>query len=82
MTAEDDWREAWESFIARARQRMERGAEEYGNQSFGADPDELVNEIEEELLDVVNWATILGIRLRRLEGRIEARLMESVGEDT
>ena len=39
--------------------RLEKGAQEYGDESFYKPSGELVREIEEELLDVANWSSIL-----------------------
>jgi len=39
--------------------RLEKGAQEYGDESFYRSSDELAREIEEELLDVANWSSIL-----------------------
>lgn len=66
-----DWEPLWEEFIEKARVRMEKGAQEYGDLSFSAEPVKLLGEIEEELLDTVNWCAILAIRLRKLESLLK-----------
>ena len=49
---------------------MERGEIEYGSKSFSADPVKLAEEIQEELLDVSNWAFILWCRMREIQRRV------------
>mgnify|MGYP003145365947 CR=1 FL=1 len=53
-------------FQCACRERMAQGAIEYGDASFGAEPEELRREIEEELLDVAVWSWILWCRVRGL----------------
>jgi hypothetical protein len=53
-------------FRLRLRERLEAGAQSYGDASFRRKPAELASEIEQELLDVCGWAFILWCRLRRL----------------
>jgi len=53
-------------FWLRLRERLEAGAQSYGDASFRRKPAELASEIEQELLDVCGWAFILWCRLRRL----------------
>lgn len=53
-------------FAADLRRRLEAGAQEYGDRSFSRDPDELLREIDEEILDIAGWAYVLRVRLGRL----------------
>jgi hypothetical protein len=47
-------------------QRLEQGRHVYADRSFHREPDVLVDEIAEELLDVAGWAFILWVRLDRM----------------
>ncbi|MBN1605500.1 MAG: hypothetical protein JW940_02650 [Polyangiaceae bacterium] len=53
-------------FAAAVRDRLEKGREVYGDASFTAAPDALLDEIAEELQDVCAWSYILWTRLERL----------------
>jgi len=55
-------------FWLRLRERLEAGAQSYGDASFRREPAELAGEIEQELLDVCGWVFVLWCRLRRLGG--------------
>ena len=50
--APDSWRE-------RVRERLDDGAEEYGDKSYRLPPAQLLDEIEQEALDLVAWSSIL-----------------------
>lgn len=50
--------------------RLRIGAENYGDSSFGKGPDELLNEVQEELLDVSGWAFILWCRIAQLQDKL------------
>ena len=56
----------WPRFVESAAARLQQGRVAYGDRSFFHEPDRLVREIEEELLDVAVWAFILWTRMRRL----------------
>lgn len=62
--ASADWRTHNEQVFSELRARFEVGAREYGDRSWSADPATLKREIEAELLDVMNWASIALYRLR------------------
>ena len=61
-----EWDTEYHDFIKEAEARMKDGAKEYGNQSFTRDPQLLLGEIEEELMDVANWSFILYCRLQKM----------------
>lgn len=61
------WERYWPEFRDRMRNRLEAGAIEYGDASFTRPARLLSNEIEEELLDVVGWAFMLWVRVRKME---------------
>ncbi len=57
----------WPEFAEVVRTRLEKGQAEYGGASFQRPPEELVDEIAEELADVCGWAFVLWCRIRGLE---------------
>ena len=79
----------WQLFVARAYKRLKQGALEYGDKSFSKDPLLLLDEIEEELLDVVNWTFILLQRIQKVKKayaranleRYEKQLDERLAEE-
>ena len=60
----------WDEFADRARQRLRQGRQIYGERSFSREPDELFNEIEEELLDTAAWSYILIERLKKVRDKL------------
>tara|TARA_R110000824_G_scaffold252068_6_gene440737 strand:- start:2205 stop:2561 length:357 start_codon:yes stop_codon:yes gene_type:complete len=48
-------------FLEQCVKRLEQGAVEYGDESFYSPTEKLVADIEEELLDVANWSSILAV---------------------
>jgi hypothetical protein len=54
------------NFVDDMLDRMDVGEEEYGDRSFSKDPLILANEIQEELLDIANWAFIMHNRIENL----------------
>jgi hypothetical protein len=57
-------------YSAMLRDRLLIGAETYGDTSFGASPDKLLDEIQQELLDVSGWAFILWCRIQELQQKL------------
>ncbi len=53
-------------FADKVLHRLRAGQQEYGSKSFSMEPDVLLTEIEEELLDVCGWAYILHVRMNKL----------------
>jgi hypothetical protein len=62
----------WPVFTEAVLSRLDTGAREYGDESFGRDPVELAGEIEQELMDVTGWSFVLFCRMKRLEKKIAA----------
>jgi hypothetical protein len=61
----------WRHFVKVVRARLNRGRLEYADHdSFSRDPEELLGEIEEELVDVCGWGFILWVRLQRLRSEV------------
>ena len=56
-------------FQRACRERMAQGAIDYGDRSFGADPEDLLTEVLSELEDCANWSFILWCRVRDLSTR-------------
>lgn len=66
-----------QDMIEQLRARLSQGQVDYGDRSFSADPRDLVDEIDEELVDVVGWAIPLRKRLADLRaevGRLEVEI--------
>jgi len=61
------YKEVFTEFIERLEDRMKKGFEEYGDDSFNRTPAELVQEIEEELLDICGWSVILYSKIRNMK---------------
>lgn len=70
MSYEPRWRKHWGAFDKVMTARLQRGHEDYGDHSFDRDPESLLAEIEQELLDVVGWGYILWCRLQELKARL------------
>jgi len=60
----------FDTFVAKLESRLQGGADEYGNKSFSSHPIVLLEEVEEELLDVCNWAFILYYRLKDIKATL------------
>jgi len=80
------WKTEYQDFVLASEKRMKRGEKEYANQSFSEEPLKLVNEIEEELLDVTNWAFILYCRMQQIKQALlnvdlEDDLVEMYGDE-
>ncbi len=58
-------------FVAKIAQRIERGAEEYGDQSFHESVPQTTEEILDEVLDVAGWAFVLWVQMRMKLERLE-----------
>lgn len=52
--------------------RLKKGQEEYGDESYGKHPLDLIREIKEEALDIAGWGYLLYQRLERLEHKVSA----------
>lgn len=63
--------EQFATFVAEVSRRLEAGARAYGDRSFGADPSQLVREIEQEALDLAGWGFVLWSRLRAMRAAAE-----------
>lgn len=74
--------EVWfQTFVARLRVKMERGALEHGDRSLTRDPEGLLEEIQDELLDVCGWAVFAAGKVEEM--RLElARLKAARAEST
>jgi hypothetical protein len=54
-------------FLDKCINRLEQGALEYGDKSFYNSTQSLVNDIDEELMDVANWSSILATSCKNTE---------------
>jgi hypothetical protein len=52
-------------FIAALNQRLDQGAAAYGERSFSREPEELLEELAQEALDLAGWGYVLWQRLQR-----------------
>tara|TARA_E500000081_G_scaffold54588_1_gene57501 strand:- start:371 stop:592 length:222 start_codon:yes stop_codon:yes gene_type:complete len=59
-------------FVDKVLYRLKAGQREYGNKSFSMEPDVLLQEIEEEILDICGWAYILHVRMEKLRSAVVA----------
>ena len=64
------------AFQIAAKSRLSAGQLEYGDRSFTEHPVKLMNEIQEELLDVANWAFILHTRIADLQDALGKAIPE------
>ena len=58
-----EWADDFWLFEKHCKKRMMAGEAEYGDRSFSKDPQALLAEIQEELIDTANWAFILWRRI-------------------
>jgi hypothetical protein len=58
-------------FVSDLASRLDVGGAEYQGKSFQKTPNELVDEIRAELIDVAGWAFILLTRINRLKAKVE-----------
>ena len=68
------WKDEWPVFITQLEKRLRQGHREYGDGSFARPAFALLAEVEEEILDQVNWAFITWTQLHGLRERV--RLLE------
>ncbi len=63
------WHTEWPKFEEALREKLQRGFEEYGDESFERPPGELLGELAEEALDLAGWGMMLWVRCRALADR-------------
>lgn len=63
----------FERFVGRMKERLDAGRQEYGDRSFAIDPQQLIREIQEELVDTANWSLILYGRLQAIQDALSVR---------
>lgn len=77
------WLSEWPDFSAALRDKLTRGALEYGDKSFSRDLTELLDELSEECLDQAGWGMMGWVRIRDMQKAlaeaIEAAKAESRG---
>lgn len=71
LKTDDERRRLQRRFIQDLAARLDRGAEEYGDRSFGRQPQHVFDEILDEVLDVAGWAFVAWVHMRE---RLEALL--------
>lgn len=65
------YKQYFDSFIKTLDARLEQGYKEYGDASFDRPPDELLNELEEEIYDIFGWGFIMLIKLQGMKEKIK-----------
>jgi hypothetical protein len=66
--------DAWPTFIAEVRARLEKGRAAYGDASFDRPPGELLVELQLEALDLAGWGFVLWQRIEHLRAQQKGRL--------
>jgi len=66
-----EWKKHWPKFVQRLEKRLRQGHRDYGDKSFARPTFGLLAEVEEELLDQVNWSFIAWTRIHSLRGRLQ-----------
>jgi len=61
-----DYDEKWNQFSERVKQRLDQGAESYGNTNFEMSCGDLLSEIEQEALDLMGWTFLFWVRLQKM----------------
>lgn len=64
---EGKWITHWDQFSEELQNKLQRGFEEYGDQSFSLPPGQLLAEIQGECLDIAGWGMILWVRLEEIK---------------
>ena len=64
---EGKWTTHWDQFSEELQNKLQRGFEEYGDQSFSLPPGQLLAEHQEERLDIAGWGMILWVRLEEMK---------------
>lgn len=59
-------------FVDKVLHRLKAGQRAYGDKSFSMEPEVLLTEIEEEILDICGWAYILHVRMEKLRSAVRA----------
>lgn len=63
----DKCQKSWQTFIAAVEQKRFQGAREYGSSSYQLPPEQLVQEVIDEVIDICGWSSILYHRLLDLK---------------
>lgn len=66
MSITNDLHERWFRFAAIVSARLAKGREDYGDASFSADPERLLDELQQETADIAGWGFILWSRLQAM----------------
>jgi hypothetical protein len=63
--------QVYPDFEARLRDKLQKGYEEHTDASFARMPEELVEELREECIDIAGWAMVLDTRIGAMTGHLE-----------
>jgi len=82
------YKDDWPKFLDELDKRLSRGHREYGDRSFERPAFSLLEEVQEEILDIPNWAFIawtrietLKVQLKALEDTLGTAEMDRIFED-
>ena len=67
------WTDHWGEFAAQLKGKLEKGYQEYGDDSFDLSLDQLIKELQAECLDIAGWGLILWVKLRRLDAMVHGK---------
>lgn len=73
------WKEDWPKCKKKLEKRMRDGHRDYGDRSFERPLVALLDEVEEEILDQINWSFIAWTRNRELAAKV--RVLEDRLDD-
>ena len=59
------WKEAWPEFSTQLQAKLGKGYVEHTDESFARSPEELIDELLEECLDIAGWGLVLWVRTKR-----------------
>ena len=71
------WKEEWPEFSEAVQKKLQAGFEEHSDWSFARTPEDLADEVIEEMLDICGWTLILYVRMKNLKRHIEEIRQES-----
>jgi len=61
------YKKYFKKFVDDLDAKMQKGYEEYGDKSFSKEPQQLIQELIEEVEDICGWGLILKVRLEQMK---------------
>ena len=65
------WEEIWPEYEKRLKAKLQAGYEEHTDASFARTPEELIEELLDEAIDISGWGLVLFARIQGLKSNIE-----------